>query len=296
MKDHTRARSSSCLRDASWIALVAVGLLLAVLPATGLAAPKTNAKAEAKKKTESKKRSEAKKEAKKSRKNTEKPGRKVGTQVAHAPTVAVLYFDYTGKNEDMALLRKGLAQMMISDLVETPDIRLVERDRLEAVLAEMKLQRSRRFDKRTAARVGKLLGARYLVLGGYFALMGTLRIDARLVEVETGKVVASFGANGKQDDFITIEQGVSKKLQDALANKLPRMQYHSTRVRRFGKKKRRRPARPKVLPAKHVIEYAKALDAKDRGDIKFARAQLQKVVATTPDFTLAQMDLAGLAQ
>src|SRR5215475_12839350 len=87
---------------------------------------------------------------------------------ADPPTVAVLYFDYEGKDADLALLRKGLAQMLISDLLGTPAIRVVERDRLQEVIAELKLQATNKIDQNTAVKAGKLLGARYLVLGGYF--------------------------------------------------------------------------------------------------------------------------------
>src|SRR5215467_13039256 len=107
------------------------------------------------------------------------------------PTVAVLYFDYSGKSADMSVLRKGLAQMLISDLSTLDGVKLVERDRLEEILAELKLGQSGKIDPASAAKVGKLLGARYMVLGGYFDLMETLRADARVVEVETGKVVQS---------------------------------------------------------------------------------------------------------
>src|SRR3954462_15487681 len=112
------------------------------------------------------------------------------SQLAYAdtrPTVAILYFDYSGKDPEMGVLKKGLAQMLISDLSGMESVRLVERDRLEEVLAELKLGQTTKIDPQSAAKVGKLLGARYMVLGGYFDLMQTLRADARVVEVETGK-------------------------------------------------------------------------------------------------------------
>ncbi len=39
----------------------------------------------------------------------------------------------------MAVLRKGLAQMLITDLSSLPAIRLIERDRFQALLGELKL-------------------------------------------------------------------------------------------------------------------------------------------------------------
>ena len=71
----------------------------------------------------------------------------------------MLYFDYSGKDQDLGVLRKGLAQMLISDLAGLESVRLVERDRLEEILAELKLAQSGKLDPQAAAKVGKLLGA-----------------------------------------------------------------------------------------------------------------------------------------
>jgi len=128
------------------------------------------------------------------------------------PTVAVLYFDYTGKDQELEVLRKGLAQMLISDLSGADTIRVVERDRLEDILTELKLQGSGKIDPKSAAKLGKLLGAKYLVVGGYFDLQGALRVDARIVDVETGRVVKSFGTNGKPGDFLPVEQTMATNL------------------------------------------------------------------------------------
>ena len=206
--------------------------------------------------------------------------------LALVPAVAVLYFDYSGKDDEMAQLRKGLAQMLISDLGNVDGVQIVERDRLESVLTELKLGESRAFDKTTAAKVGKLLGAQYLVLGGYFDVAGALRVDARVVEVETGKVVKSVGATGKPDDFLGMEQQLAGGLADSLG-KLPR------------KTEAPRPhaARPKP-PAKLTTGvaklYSKALSAIDRGEKVLARETLERVLNQQPDFSLAQGELERL--
>jgi TolB-like protein len=215
---------------------------------------------------------------------------------AHAdgkPTVAVLYFDYSGKDDQMAVLRKGLAQMLISDLAGLDGIRLVERDRLEAVLAELKLAQTAKIDPQTAARVGKLLGAKYLVLGGYFDLMGTLRADARVVEVETGKVIESIGATGPAQDFLTLEQ----KLSDGLTLIFSR--FHDNKAQgaiASNAAPHPRVPRPAKLKTDTALSYSKALDAIDHGDKPAAKKHLSAVVKAQPDFKLAALDMDRLLQ
>ena len=204
------------------------------------------------------------------------------------PTVAILYFDYQGKDEQMGLLRKGLAQMLISDLSTLEHIRIVERDRLEEILAELKLGQSGKIDPATAARVGKLLGARYMVLGGYFDMMNTLRADARVVEVETGKVVQSVGANGKPDDFMSVEQSLSTQLAEVLSKKL--------KITAMAAPKPPRAKPPSRLMMKTAMLYSSALANIDAGHKDRAKVELEEVVKQQPDFQLAAVDLDKLMQ
>lgn len=206
------------------------------------------------------------------------------------PTVAILYFDYSGQNADLSVLRKGLAQMLISDLSAVDGIRLVERDRLEEILNELKLGQTAKIDPQSAAKVGKLLGARYMVLGGYFDLMQTLRADARVVEVETGKVVQSTGAAGKPDEFLTVEQKLCEGLTKILQTKAAPMPADAP------VKHAAPPAPPKQLKTATALRYSKALHAMDRGDKKTAREQLAQVVKEQPDFKLASIDMDKLIQ
>jgi len=208
-----------------------------------------------------------------------------GAAAAEPATVAILYFDYDGKDDELAMLRKGLAQMLISDLLGTPAIRVVERDRLQEVMTELKLQATTKIDATSAVKAGKLLGARYLVVGGYFDVMQAFRVDARVIDVETGKVMFSAGANGKPDEFLTLEQKLAGELAHYFATSLPAVKAQTKRT----------PVKPPAaLKAKTVIEYGKALDALDAGDKKAAKRRLDNVVKDQPDFQLAQLDVDKL--
>ena len=214
-----------------------------------------------------------------------------GPRAAHAapkPTVAVMYFDYSGKDDQLGLLRKGLAQMMISDLSAVDAIQLVERDRLEEILAELKLGQSNKIDPASAAKVGKLLGARYLILGGYFDLKNMLRVDARVVEVETGKVVQSVGATGDADNFLALEQKLVTDIGAILGKQLSLPPAKT-------------PPTPKVKPPaklarRTALAYSRALHDIDSGDKAKAKVELEQVVKEQPDFKLAMVDLDKLLQ
>lgn len=202
------------------------------------------------------------------------------------PTVAILYFDYTGKTQELEVLRKGLAQMLISDLSGANTIRVVERDRLEEILAELKLQATARIDPQSAAKMGKLLSARYLVLGGYFDLQGMLRVDARIVDVETGRVLKSFGTNGKPGDFLPVEQTMASDLGQWFAANLKASADAPAR--------KPPPRPPATLKTRTAVKYAEALALRDSGNKDRAKQALTAVLQEQPDFTLASLDLDRL--
>jgi TolB-like protein len=206
------------------------------------------------------------------------------------PTVAVLYFDYDGANAEMKLLKKGLAQMIISDLSAHDSVRIVERDRLQQVMDELRLTQSNRFDQGAAHRLGKLLGARYLVMGGYFDVMNTLRVDARVVETETGRIIRSVGTQSTPDKFLTLEQTLVEELR-AVFEELTAGADAPAQPPAKPKPAR---GRPRKLTRDTALRYARALDAKDRKDLVTAKKELTAVVKAQPDFQLASQELALL--
>lgn len=208
---------------------------------------------------------------------------------ASRPTVAILYFDYE-KDDELAVLKKGLTQMLISDLAGHEKVTLVERARLQDVLAELQLAQSNKTDPQTAVKVGKLLGARYIVVGGYFQVLGQLQVTARLVEVETSKTLAGLQARGKPDDFFALEQDLSAQLAKALTDKVAA----APEAGPPSGGQARRPKRPARLPLDQAVRYGRALDALDKKDKEGARRELEAVVKAQPDFELATLDLATM--
>jgi curli biogenesis system outer membrane secretion channel CsgG len=135
---------------------------------------------------------------------------------AHPKRVAILYFDNNTGKTDFDGLGRGIAAMLITDLSKVPEIQLVERDRMQAVLDEQHLQQTSLFDPATAVKAGKLLGAEYLLTGAFSTVDPNMRIDTRVVRVETGEVVRTAKVQGKGDKFFELQQKLAKELVDGL--------------------------------------------------------------------------------
>lgn len=85
-----------------------------------------------------------------------------------------------------------LGELLSGRIIETLSHReytVIERERLLLALQELNLGSSMLVDETTRLKLGKLMGARYMVFGGYQVIGGQMRLDLRMVEVETGKVL-----------------------------------------------------------------------------------------------------------
>jgi curli biogenesis system outer membrane secretion channel CsgG len=98
-----------------------------------------------------------------------------GTIAAQAPTkrrIAVLDFDYAtvhqwvydvfGSDQDIG---KGIADMLVSNLVRNGTYSVIERKQLDQVMREQNFQQSGRADPSSAVQLAKLLGVDAIVIG-----------------------------------------------------------------------------------------------------------------------------------
>jgi curli biogenesis system outer membrane secretion channel CsgG len=106
---------------------------------------------------------------------------------------------------------RELAGMLTNELAGTGKFKMVEREKLDAVLEEQDLADSGRISKKSGAKIGKLTGAKYLVIatlsafeedvkgtGGGLSFRGIsvggkkeeayLAVDLRVVDTTTGEV------------------------------------------------------------------------------------------------------------
>ena len=81
-----------------------------------------------------------------------------------------------------------LAGQIIEVLKKKGNYKVIERERLLLSLEELRLGTTSLVDETTRLRLGRMVGARWMVFGGYQIIGDKMRIDLRRVEVETGKI------------------------------------------------------------------------------------------------------------
>ncbi len=134
-------------------------------------------------------------------------------------TVAIIAFDNTsGKESEYGDLGGPLRDMLTTDLKSVQNLTMVDRQALEKLLNEQNLNNSKNFDQSTATKIGKLLGAEVIITGTYFEFFGSLRVDAKFINVETGEIAFSVGVDGAREKFFDLKKTLANLIVEKLEN------------------------------------------------------------------------------
>lgn len=139
-------------------------------------------------------------------------------------TVAVMSFTAAAmvKRDQYEALSAGIPIILGTELVTHPRVKLVERERMEKVMAELQLGATDKVDPATAVKMGKLLNAQYLVLGGFLVDMREdIELTTRVVEVETGQIRSATKVRGKGQDVFDLIGKLTKALSPLLSIDVP---------------------------------------------------------------------------
>jgi curli biogenesis system outer membrane secretion channel CsgG len=201
------------------------------------------------------------------------------------PGIAVWTFENGGSYgqdaEDFEALRVGLQQILITELARNGSMRVVERSRLNELIQEQDLGASGRVDPNTAAQVGKLVGAKFIVLGGFVDFFGDFRIDARIVDVETGELVKTDRVTDKREALYQLIVDLSANLTQNV--NLPPLSNDSELQQQA-----------REIPTEAVTLYSRAIFFEDRGDTERAIDLYSRALDTFPEYTEAEEALQQL--
>ena len=211
------------------------------------------------------------------------------------PTIAVLYFTNGAlvPGTDYGPLSKGMAEMLITEISRNPGVRVVERDRLQQLLAEQNLGSGDRVDKETAVKLGKILGAHHLLMGSFVIDPKlAMRIDVRSVNTETSQVEYVETVEGKADNMLTMVSQLGAKVNTGL--KLPNIPMRVPGTPGGAVGAINRVSSTKIDQLRAVMMMSTALEAQDRGDVPAAIALYKQAIDADPGFERPKVLLASL--
>jgi len=133
-------------------------------------------------------------------------------QLAERMSLASFPFDQKGEISDASL---AFQDNLINALVDRKRFRMIERDRLDDILREQDLSRTKLFDRTTAIDVGRLIAARSVITGDIIETRTGIEIVARVIDTETSEITATEDVYGEVKGFSplsSLAEGMAVKL------------------------------------------------------------------------------------
>ncbi len=199
-----------------------------------------------------------------------------------ARSFAVLPFTVAGRDTLLRPLGFGLADLLVGDLAKSPDLHLVERMRTDAMLRELRLVDEGITDPKQAPRVGKLVGARRILIGDASATpTGGIRLSARVVDVIAGTVQELVTADAPLDRVIDAEKALALLVFERLGITLTPAQRLSVEQRQSTQ-----------LAA--LVAYGRGVQAESRGDAAGALAAFDEASRLDAAFSAARTQASAV--
>jgi hypothetical protein len=156
-----------------------------------------------------------------------KPGGAVAAAAVAAPTagapaapseilnVAVQDFAADGVSPSDAVVT---ANLMRNALVKTGAFNVVEKSKMDSVLAEQAFQQAGCTDQECAVKLGKILNVKRMFVGSCGKLMGEFFLSVRVVDVESGKI--TFADDVKAESASSLREGIKVLAEKMAASKI----------------------------------------------------------------------------
>jgi len=201
------------------------------------------------------------------------------TELSAAPpvagSVAVLPWAFVGEDRQLAPLGAGVTQLVTTDLGQVSRLTLVERERIQALLAELALSADGHVDSATALRSGRLLRAEWVVAGLVRQVEDGVQLEATVFRTRDAAVQASGRRDDRLADLFDIESDLVLDLVDQLG------------VTMSPAERRAMSERP-TSDLQAFLAFSEGLRAQQRGDYRTAGGLFTLAAGRDPAFGMAR--------
>lgn len=202
--------------------------------------------------------------------------KEIDAQSIPSNTIAVVDFDGSSLPAETAPLASGLAEFTAIDLSKVSALRVVERQKIDALLGELKLAETGVSDPKIAPRVGRILGSRNVVTGNLVGIgKEELRLGGAVVNIAESSAVMTDPSEGKLKGIFKLQKEFVFKIIDNLKIDLTQEE---------------RDAIQKVPTESYLafMAYCRGLGYARRGMYKQAAQEFQSAVKMDRGFQQAQ--------
>jgi len=193
---------------------------------------------------------------------------------AEGPSIAVLPFDNMSDDPEQGYFGDGISEDLITDLSKIPDLLVISR--LSSFTYKGKSVK--------VQQIGEELGVRYVLEGSVRKANGTVRINAQLIDADTGHHVWAERYDGDTSDIFDLQDQITQKIAASLAVELTQKEREHLTL----KETENMEAYEAYLKGATIVNSL-------RNDVdKFVEALpwFEKAIELDPDYSLAYAALA----
>lgn len=214
---------------------------------------------------------------------------RAGAQAAPSPrpTVAVMSINNASllQRGDYEHVGRGLVDILITELQGNPSIDVVDREHIRRVMDEQDLDSTGRVSPETAVRLGRILGAQYMLFGGFVVDgRGRMRLDLRAVNVETTRIEYVVSKSRDASDMLELVEELATEVNRSM--RLPALEA------------RPRPSRgPPAADSSRrraMMLFSRGLYERDRGNTQQAVVLFEAALVSDPQHERARQRLDQL--
>jgi tetratricopeptide (TPR) repeat protein len=204
-------------------------------------------------------------------------------------SVAVFYFDNLSGDPQLDWLRTGLTDMLVTNLSQSPDLRVVGTTRLYQLLEDTGHRDDRTVSAPVVETVSRKAGATTALVGSFVRAGSQIRISASVQDPKSGEVLASERVEGDAENGLFA-------LVDELTGRLKkRLEMPATTRMADGNRphwKERKLEEVTTTSVAAFRAYAEGSRLHDRLQEKEAQAYFEKAVEADPGFAMALAKLS----
>lgn len=131
--------------------------------------------------------------------------------------LAIIEFQNLSEGAKKKNMGAIFTELLTTSFVNSDFFKLTEREQLRKIGQELELSQSGLIDLTQAKKIGKLVGADVIITGGVTKWGSDLRLDARIIDVESGVILIAEKIVGKTD--LTSMGNMADNIVKALINK-----------------------------------------------------------------------------
>ena len=125
--------------------------------------------------------------------------------------ISILYFNNNTKKTEWDWFERGICDMLITDIDSSKEITVLEREEIQKIFEEQNFSHSDEVSDEKAIEIGNLLSANKLVAGSFTIFNNNMRIDAKIIDTETG-VAEGVKIEGDINNLFSLEEMLANKI------------------------------------------------------------------------------------